>query len=256
MAYKGFPTLPLLPPFCTISPPRSIQPFLVGKTLPHQTKTHPRTEQTPPPSLSRISKTTLTIHIVNITGSNILPFTMDGPGPTSSSSSPPSSSSGMPCPTPPSPATCSTRSPTNSATLDLGTLFDTLNHLARAHAQLLRLQGWLEAYAKHPDMTCRPIERLLRVVSRLDDNFVLVITSLQSLAVNHGSMPVGCLPSALRRTAQYSAGQITLVLDFLAEAVDEDVDVTKVCENAKRDLKDLVEIFIDASRNVDFYVCN
>lgn len=175
---------------------------------------------------------------------------MDDPNPT------PSSPSSMPCPTPPSPTTCSTRPSTSSATPDLGTLFDTLNHLARAHAKLLRLQGWLEAYEKHPDMTCRPIERLLRVVSRLDDSFVLIITSLQGLAVDHGSMPMGCLPSALRRTAQYSARQITLVLDFLAEAVDEDTNVTKVCENSKRDLKDLVEVLIDASRNVDFYVCN
>lgn len=173
---------------------------------------------------------------------------MDGPGSISSSSS----SAGVACPTPPSPTTCST-SPTNSATLDLGTLFDTLNHLAYAHAKLLRLQGWLEAYAKHPDVTCRPIERLLRVVSRLDDNFALIITSLQSLAVDHGNMST-CMLGALQRTANYSTSRIAVVLDLLAEAGDDGTEVMYVCENTKRGLKDLVEVLIDVSRNLDFYV--
>lgn len=171
------------------------------------------------------------------------------------SSSPPSS--GMPCPTPPSPSSSSKITQT-----DLEALFDLLNHLANAHQQLRLLQGWLGAHAELIDfidndwLSEDQVKRLLRVMSKLNDNFVLIITRIQGCAVYDGCVPTGYWLSALHRVTNYSEQEIEAVREMLANIHPDTYgydDVETTYRTSKRILKEILEVLIQACRNVDLY---
>lgn len=188
---------------------------------------------------------------------------MDCPAPTSSASA---NSLDTPYWTP-----SSSTPPTSPVVIecwDLSILFSILETLAAAQQTLARFQGWLDFYADNPDpidsrqahLSDDQLARFQRLANKLTDNIALIGKRLQDYAVDSGRVPTGVVPKALRCAANHADAEIASVWQMLAEikaapaAQCGPSDVETTYRNCKGRLEQVLEVLIQACRNVDLYV--
>lgn len=161
----------------------------------------------------------------------------------------------------------STVCPHSPNALHLETLLTILNELALSHQQLMRLQGWLEAHAEDAgttDLNGRLSEdgdpRLLRLVSQLNDNFVLITTRIQGFAVDDCGAPTDYMRGELRRVAKNVEAEVAAVRVMLAEAAAEAAATSQsLCsqdlyQESAMVLGDLLKVMKKCCKNVDLSV--